>query len=239
MNQSILVGIIIGVFFAGMGISYAVFMTGDNSNDVNNLQDEQIIQKVMNEPQLHQQVMELMTNNPEEMGKWFADKDHVVEMAKTMKENHEFMQEMMVEIIDDPSLRLQMLGHMTENQEALEQMKKLTENIKSTVNGMKMESKQDSVDFSNIRITNLTPTSVTIVSTTDIAVNCKVEYGVDGELVNTASDSTMMNMGMPHETHMVLITELTPNTDYDFRFKAMLDEQTFYSNVKSFMTPDI
>ncbi len=232
-------GIVIVVFVAGMGISYAIFMTGDNSNDVSNLQDEQIIQKVMDEPQLHQQVMELMTNNPEEMGKWFADTDHVMQMAKTMKENHEFMQEMMVEIIDDPSLRLQMLGHMTENQEAVQQMKKLTENVDSSMNEMKMESKQNTVDFSNIRLTNLTPTSVTIVGTTNTAVNCQVEYGVNGELVNTASDSAMMSMNMPHETHIVLITDLVPNTDYDFRFKAMLDEQIFYSNIKSFMTPDI
>lgn len=72
-----------------------------------------------------------------------------------------------------------------------------------------------------------------------IARNCQVEYGVDMEFTNTASDNAMMNMNMPHETHMVLITELTPNTNYDFRFKATLDDQTFYSDVKSFTTPDM
>jgi len=239
MNQSILVGIVIGVFVAGIGVSYTIFLTFENSDDMTNLQNQQIIQKVMDEPQLHQQVMELMLTNPEEMEKWFKNTDHIKEMVETMKKDHGFMQEMMVEIIDDPSLRLQMLGHMTENQEALQLMKKLTKNVDSPMNEMQMESEEDNVDFSNIRLTNLTPTSVTVVGTTNIAVNCQVEYGVDMEFTNTASDSAMMNMGMPHETHMVLVTDLTPNTNYDFRFKATLDDQIFYSNVKSFTTPDM
>jgi len=239
VNQSILVSIIIGVFVAGIGTSYAIFLTLEGSDDMTKLQNQQIIQKVMDDPQLHQQVMELMTGDPVEMGKWFENTKHVKQMVESMKENHEFMQEIMVEIIDDPSLRLQMLGHMTENQEAIQQMKKLTEKSDSSMKEMQMESKQDNVDFSNIRLTNLTPTSVTIVGTTNIAVNCQVEYGVDGEFTNTASDNAMMNMNMPHETHMVLISELTPNTNYDFRFKATNGNQTFYSDNKSFTTPDM
>lgn len=238
MNQTMLAGIVIGVFVAGMGISY-VILSFDNSDDMMNLQNQQIIQKVMDEPQLHQQVMELMTNDSDKMNEWFENTKHVKQMAKTMKEDHEFMQEMMVEIIEDPSLRLQMLGHMTENQETMEQMKKMTETSNEPMKEMNMESEKEDIDFSNIRLTNLTPTSVTIVGTTNSPVNCQVEYGINGEFTNTASDNTMMNMDMPHETHMVLITDLTPNTNYDFRFKATYGEQSFYSDVKSFTTPDM
>jgi len=42
-----------------------------------------------------------------------------------MKENHDFMMEMMSVMMNDPALRLQMLGHMTENPESMEQMKKM------------------------------------------------------------------------------------------------------------------
>lgn len=236
MNLSILVGIVVGVFIAGMGISYSVFLTVD---DPTTLQNQQIVQKVMEDSQLHKQIMELTTSDPEKMGEWLKNTKHVQQMAKTMKEDHEFMQEMMVEIIDDPSLRLQMLGHMTENQEAVEQMKKLAENSDSPMQEMDMESFEVDVDFSNIRLTNLTPTSVTIVGTTNIPVNCQVEYGTNMKFTNTASDDAMMSMNMPHETHMVLITDLTPNTSYDYRFKATSGEQTFYSQVKSFTTPDM
>ena len=200
---------------------------------------QSMINSIMDDPQARQQIMESMTNDPEMLSKWFETTSHIKQMAKTMKENHEFMQEMMIEIIDDPSLRLQMLGHMTENQEALQQMKKLTESNDSMMEEMQMDSMQDNVDFSNIRLTNLTPTSVSIVGTTNIAVNCQVEYGIGGEFTNKASDNAMMNMNMPHETHMVLITDLTPNTNYDFRFKAIVDDQTFYSDIKSFVTPDM
>ena len=235
-NSFVLLGIIVGVFIAGMGISYAVFLTVD---DTATLQNQQILQKVMDDPQLHQQIMELTTNDPEIMNDWLKNTKHVKQMAKTMKEDHEFMQEMMVEIIDNPSLRLQMLGHMTENQEAVEQMKKLVGKSDSPMKEMEMESFEGDVDFSNIRLTNLTPTSVTIVGTTNISVNCQVEYGTNMEFINTASDNAMMSMNMPHETHMVLITELAPNTSYDYRFKATYNDQTFYSDVKSFTTPDM
>ena len=48
-------------------------------------------------------------------------------------QNHEFMTKMMSAIINDPQLRLQMLGHMTENQEVMQQMRELmqTGNITS------------------------------------------------------------------------------------------------------------
>lgn len=231
-------GIVVGVFVIGMSVSYVIFMTASNSDNIVEAQNQQIIQKVMEEPQIHQQVMELMTMDPDIMDNWFKNTKHVKQMAEIMKEDHEFMQEMMVEIIEDPSLRLQMIGHMTENQDAVEQMKKLTEKTNSFMNDMNMGS-GDNVDFSNIRLTNLTPTSVTIVGTTNIAANCQVEYGLNMKFTNTASDSTMGNMDMPHETHMVLITELTPNTSYDYRFKATYGEQIFYSDVKSFTTPDM
>jgi len=45
-----------------------------------------------------------------------------------MRENHDFMMAMMSVMMNDPALRLQMLGHMTENQESMDMMKKMMNN---------------------------------------------------------------------------------------------------------------
>jgi len=67
--------------------------------------------------------MDYMAKNPEQMNQWMVqDPKHVEEMATAMRENHDFMMAMMSVMINDPALRLQMLGHMTENQEAMEMM---------------------------------------------------------------------------------------------------------------------
>jgi len=60
------------------------------------------------------------------MNQWMVhDPKHVEEMSTAMKENHDFMMEMMSVILNDPDLRLQMMGHMTENPESMEMMKKM------------------------------------------------------------------------------------------------------------------
>jgi len=43
-------------------------------------------------------------------------------MSTAMRENHDFMMEMMSVILNDPDLRLQIMGHMTENQETMEML---------------------------------------------------------------------------------------------------------------------
>lgn len=42
-----------------------------------------------------------------------------------MKQNHQFTQDMMAGVVNDPDLRLQMLGHMSENQEAMKIMQQM------------------------------------------------------------------------------------------------------------------
>jgi hypothetical protein len=46
-------------------------------------------------------------------------------MATIMRDNHDFSMQMMYTMIEDPALRLQMIGHMTENPEAMQQMMSL------------------------------------------------------------------------------------------------------------------
>ena len=109
ISQSVWVGIAIGVFFVGIGISYAIFSNTYNPSTM----------KFRNQEIFDQ----MMSQNPKMMANWMVnDPKHVEEMATAMSENHDFMMEMMSVMINDPALRLQMLGHMTENQEAMEMM---------------------------------------------------------------------------------------------------------------------
>jgi len=90
------------------------------------------------------------------------------------------------------------------------------------------------IDFNNIRLASITENSVVVVGTTSREVHCTVEYGIDGQFTDTASDSDMMNMH--HTEHLVTITDLEPSTKYDYRFKVTFEGEDYYSKVKSFVT---
>jgi len=140
LNQSIWVGIIVGVFFVGIGVSYAIFSNTDNPNTMKfanqEIFDQMMSQNpkmmgnwmetMMQDAQFHDQAMDYMAKNPEQMNQWMVhDPKHVEEMSVAMRENHDFMMEMMSVMMNDPALRLQMLGHMTENPESMEMMEKM------------------------------------------------------------------------------------------------------------------
>ena len=140
LNSYIWVGIVIGVFFVGIGVSYTIFSNTDNPSIMKfanqEIFDQMMSQNpkmmvnwmetVMQDEQFHNQAMDYMAKNPEQMNQWMVrDPKHVEEMSIAMKENHDFMMEMMSVMMNDPSLRLQMLGHMTENPESVEMMKKM------------------------------------------------------------------------------------------------------------------
>jgi len=63
------------------------------------------------------------------------DPDHAQEMGVMMNANHDFTMEMMSVMLQDPALQLQMIGHMTENPEAMKQIMNLVnqEMIMSTM----------------------------------------------------------------------------------------------------------
>jgi len=140
MKNEIWIGIAVGVFFVGIGVSYAIFSSTYNPNSMKfanqELFDQMMSQNpkmmanwmetMMQDAQFHDQVMDYMAKNPEQMNQWMIhDPKHVEEMSTAMRENHDFMMAMMSVMMNDPALRLQMLGHMTENPESVEQMKKM------------------------------------------------------------------------------------------------------------------
>jgi len=140
VSQHIWIGIVIGVFFVGIGISYAIFSNTNNPSTLKfanqEIFDQMMSQNpkmtanwmetMMEDEQFHDQAMDYMAKNPEQMNQWMVhDPRHVEEMSIAMSENHDFMMEMMSVMMNDPDLRLQMMGHMTENPESMEMMNKM------------------------------------------------------------------------------------------------------------------
>jgi len=107
-----------------------------NQQMMNNPQAiNQWMNTMMDNPQTQSQMMALMANNPQ-MNKWMTDTQHVKQMTELMRNNHDFMQMMIKQMIDDPNIRLQMIGHMSENHEAMNQMRMMINGTNSTVGHM-------------------------------------------------------------------------------------------------------
>ena len=119
VNQYVWIGIVVGIFFVGIGIGYSI---QPNTSTVPMMMNTQQIQQMMSNPDQIAQWQQIMMNNPEIMNQWMNNPQHVEHMTDMMNQNHDFMQQMMVKMINDPNIRLQMLGHMTENPEMIQQM---------------------------------------------------------------------------------------------------------------------
>ncbi len=151
VRQAIWIGITIAVFFVGIGVSSAIIASTYDPNTMKfqnqELFDQMMYQNpkmttnwmetMMQDTQFHDQAMDYMAKHPEQMNQWMVqDPKHVEEMATAMRENHDFMMAMMSIMLNDPAIRLQMLGHMTENQEAMEMMKKMMDSGGTMDSGM-------------------------------------------------------------------------------------------------------
>jgi len=104
VSQSTWIAIVIVAFVVGLGSTYLIFHTGSSGVNEN---------------------FNMMMQDPSTMRLWMENSQHVEEMAAIMKGNHDFTMEMMFAMIEDPALRLQMIGHLAENPEAMQQMMKM------------------------------------------------------------------------------------------------------------------
>ncbi len=142
VNRNIWIGIVIGAFFVGIigtyavsAISYSSTMTSYNQfmqqmmNDpqtMQNTMNQQSMQLIMQDPAFRNEMMEFMIQDTDHMNQWMQDDpQHISLMIEKMKVNHDFMMGMTLPMIQDPGLRLQILGHMTESPEAMAQMQQM------------------------------------------------------------------------------------------------------------------
>jgi len=103
VSQAILIGIAVGVFFAGLGVGYAAFQSYNQPNFT--MMTPQQMQQMMNDPQMMTQWHQTMMNNPQAMNSWM----------NTMIQNPQVMQSMMNQMMQNPQFGQWMMGPMMQN----------------------------------------------------------------------------------------------------------------------------
>jgi plastocyanin len=96
-SQYVWIGIIVGVFFAGLGIGYVVFTT-ITPNYI--MQNPQLSNQMMSNPQFRSMWTNYMTFNPQAMNDW----------TNTMMNNPNFMNMLMTAMMKNPQFQQQYMG---------------------------------------------------------------------------------------------------------------------------------
>ena len=112
VNQGFLIGIAVGVFFAGIGIGYTALQSSTTS------------------PVMNSQQMQQMMNNPEQMNPWMNammnDPQAMQQMHDMMMSNPQHMNQMMGPMMNtmmnDPQMQQQMMTHMMNHQGMMDYM---------------------------------------------------------------------------------------------------------------------
>ena len=137
VSQYIWIGIIVGVFFAGIGIGYAALQS---NTTVPMMMTPQQMQQMMNNPKQMTQWHQTMMDNPQAMNNWMNtmmnDPNRMNQMMGMMMQNPQFgnwmmgnmmnnpnrMNNMMAPMMNDPQLSQQMYGMMFQNQQFMQNM---------------------------------------------------------------------------------------------------------------------
>ena len=116
VSQSIWIGIAIGVFFVGIGVSYAVFGT----NEPVQMTGEEHIKTMIYDPEIHDALMKIMMEDEEHFSQMFKD------MTATPMKTHEFTEKLMETLDSDSELRMHVMAHLMEDEEFMNQMQALS-----------------------------------------------------------------------------------------------------------------
>ena len=116
LSQSIWIGIAIGVFFVGIGVSYAIFGT----NDPVQMTGEEHIKTMIYDPEIHDAMMKIMMEDEEHFSQMFKD------MTATPMRTHEFTEKLMEALDSDSELRMHVMAHLMEDEEFMNQMQALS-----------------------------------------------------------------------------------------------------------------
>jgi len=126
VSQGILIGIAVGVFFAGLGIGYSIVQ----STSTPMMMTSQQMQQMMNDPNTMNQWHQTMMNNPDAMNQWMGtmmnDPQAMQQMHDIMMSNTQHMNQMMSPMMgtmmNDPQMQQQMMTHMMGNQGMMNSM---------------------------------------------------------------------------------------------------------------------
>jgi plastocyanin len=90
------------------------------------IQDTEHMNQMMQDSNLRNEMIDFMIQDTDHMNQWMLeDPQHTSMMIEEMKGNHDFMMGMAMPMIQDPGLRMQVMGHMTESPEAMAEMQQM------------------------------------------------------------------------------------------------------------------
>ena len=113
VNQSILVGIIVGVFFVGIGVSYAIFAS---TNVPIQMTNEEHIKIMIYDPEIHEAMLKMMMEDEDHSRQMFKD------ITTTPMQKHEFAQKMIEMLDSDSELRMHVMAHLMQDEDFMNQM---------------------------------------------------------------------------------------------------------------------
>ena len=122
VSQIIVIGIAVGMFFAGLGVGYAVLQSTVPANPM--MMTSQQMQQMMKDPQLMNQWHQQMANDPQAMNPWMNTMMNDPQMMQQMhnmmindpQHMSQMMQPMMNTMMNDPQLQQQMMNQMMQHQ---------------------------------------------------------------------------------------------------------------------------
>ena len=128
VSQGILIGIAVGVFFAGIGIGYATLQSTTPTSTM--MMGPQQMQQMMNDPQQMNQWHQQMMQNPDAMNQWMSsmmnDPQTMQQMHDMMMSNPQHMNQMMGPMMNtmmnDPEMQQQMMNNMMRHQGMMNSM---------------------------------------------------------------------------------------------------------------------
>ena len=127
-NQAIWIGIVIGVFFAGLGIGYAAFSMTPSTLMMGGNQRHQMMNQMISDPQTMTEFMNQMMTNPEAIQimheTMIKDQNHMQKMRQFMTGNPQYMQQMM----NDPEHMSLMHQIMFNDPQHMQQMLQMMNN---------------------------------------------------------------------------------------------------------------
>ena len=114
VSQGILIGIAVGVFFAGLGVGFVALQPTTPTSPM--MINSQQMQQMMNDPQQMNRWMNTMMNDPQQMQQM-----HDMMMSNPQHMN-QMMEPMMNTMMNDPQMQQQMMNMMTNHQGMMDSM---------------------------------------------------------------------------------------------------------------------
>lgn len=139
INQYIWIGIVVGVFFAGIGIGYATLQ----SNTTPMMMNPQQMQQMMNNLPQRQQIMNQMLSDPKIMTEWMNN----------MMSNPDFMKQMHEVMINDPE-HLKIMNDPQHMKEMYEIMAKNPEHMKAMMSDPQHAQQMNDLMINNPQFMN-------------------------------------------------------------------------------------